>query len=180
MASVLEIVRGISQALSNTHDGALDENGDPIKIGLRRDEGCPILDKRVIDGFKVSLQGDILKVNYCCETMLKDVHRGDFEGETDNVVENIVSFLKKEYKKVTKENLGLTNVGEIDIMVQRLNNNRSQLNATKKYRVTGLGGEDVMTENEDSLSSEERLDKTFRDFLSQGRGEGDKAQNDER
>ena len=103
MASVLEIVRGISQALSNTHDGALDENGDPIKMGLKRDEGCPILDKRVIDGFRVSLQGDILKINYCCETMLRDVHRGDFEGETDNTVENIVSFLKKEYKKVTKE-----------------------------------------------------------------------------
>ena len=62
-------------------------------------------------------------------------------------------------------------------MVQRLNNNRSQLNATKKYKVAGLGDEDVMTENEDSLSSEERLDKTFRDFLSQGREEGDKVQN---
>ena len=57
MASVLEIVRGISQALSNTHDGALDENGDPIKIGLRREEGVPILDERVIDGFKVCLYG---------------------------------------------------------------------------------------------------------------------------
>ena len=180
MASVLEIVRGISQVLTKTYDGALDENGDPIKMGLKRDEGCPILDKRVIDGFRVSLQGDILKINYCCETMLRDVHRGDFEGETDNIVENIVSFLKKEYKKVTKENLGLTSIGEIDIIVQRLNNNRSQLNATKKYRVAGLGGEDVMTENEDSLSSEERLDKTFRDFLSQGRKEGDRPDNDKR
>ncbi len=180
MASVLEIVRGISQAISNTHDGALDENGDPIKIGLRREEGVPILDERVIDGFRVCLYGDILKINYCCETMLRDVHRGDFEGDTDQIVEDIASFIKKEYKKITKESLGLKSVGEIDIMVQRLNNNRSQLNATKKYEVAGLGEDGGMTENEDSLSSEERLDKTFRDFLSLGREEGDKADNDKR
>ena len=33
--SVLDIVRGISQAVANTHDGALDEEGNPVKIGLR-------------------------------------------------------------------------------------------------------------------------------------------------
>jgi len=38
MADVLEIVRGISQVMANTHDGALDENGEPIKIGLKKDE----------------------------------------------------------------------------------------------------------------------------------------------
>ena len=36
MASTLEIVRGISQALSNKHDGALDE--EAIKTGLKRRE----------------------------------------------------------------------------------------------------------------------------------------------
>ena len=36
MATALEIVRGISQVLANSYDGALDENGDPIKIGKRR------------------------------------------------------------------------------------------------------------------------------------------------
>ena len=45
MATVLEIVRGISQAMSNTHDGALDENGEPVKIGLRREEEVTINDK---------------------------------------------------------------------------------------------------------------------------------------
>ena len=31
MATALEIVRGISQVLANSYDGALDENGDPIQ-----------------------------------------------------------------------------------------------------------------------------------------------------
>ena len=30
MANTLEIVRGISQALANKHDGAIDEEGNPI------------------------------------------------------------------------------------------------------------------------------------------------------
>ena len=39
MATTLEIINGISQVLANTYDGALDESGEPVKIGLRREEG---------------------------------------------------------------------------------------------------------------------------------------------
>ena len=49
MADVLKIVRGISQVMANTYDGALDENGDPIAIGLKREEGIPLIDQRVQD-----------------------------------------------------------------------------------------------------------------------------------
>ena len=47
MATTLEIIDCISQVLSNTYDGALDESGEPIKIGLRREEGNPLTDHRV-------------------------------------------------------------------------------------------------------------------------------------
>ena len=47
---IIRIVRGISQVMANTHDGALDENGEPIKIGLKREEGVAITDKRVYGG----------------------------------------------------------------------------------------------------------------------------------
>ena len=56
--SVLDVVRGISQAVSNSHDGALDENGEPVKIGLRREEEVSIYDKRVMDGFSIRLFGE--------------------------------------------------------------------------------------------------------------------------
>ena len=48
MADVLEIVNGISQVMANTYDGAVDENGEPIKIGLKREEDVAITDKRVM------------------------------------------------------------------------------------------------------------------------------------
>ena len=47
MATILDIARGISQVVANTYDGALDEKGEPIKIGLKREEGDPINDSRV-------------------------------------------------------------------------------------------------------------------------------------
>jgi hypothetical protein len=42
----IDIIRGISQVAGNMFDGATDENGEPIKIGLKREEGNPMLDKR--------------------------------------------------------------------------------------------------------------------------------------
>ena len=62
MATTLEIIRGISQAAANAYDGARDENGDPISIGLKREEGDPITDSRIMDGFGVRLHGDLLKI----------------------------------------------------------------------------------------------------------------------
>ena len=33
----LDVIRGIAQAAANSYDGALDDKGEPIKIGLKRD-----------------------------------------------------------------------------------------------------------------------------------------------
>ena len=41
MATTLEIINGISQAISRGYDGAHDESGEPIEIGLRREDGDP-------------------------------------------------------------------------------------------------------------------------------------------
>ena len=57
MATTLEIIQGIAQAAANGYDGAHDErfvpDGETKKIGLSREEGCPIIDSRVIDGFGI-------------------------------------------------------------------------------------------------------------------------------
>ena len=60
---VVDIVKGISQAAGEAYDGALDDNGEPIKVGLKREEGNPNLDKRVIDGFGVKVSGKTLIVS---------------------------------------------------------------------------------------------------------------------
>ena len=81
MATTLEIINGISQVLANSYDGATDENGEPIKIGLKREEGHPLLDSRVMDGFKVSYYPDSICIHYHSEVKLKDVYSTTFEQD---------------------------------------------------------------------------------------------------
>ena len=93
-SNVLEIIQGIQQAASNAHDGALDENGEQLKVGLRREEGHPILDKRVMDGFGVCFLGNTLRIKYQGVITLKEFHKGDFEGDIEQRLQDISSFLK--------------------------------------------------------------------------------------
>ena len=101
MADVLEIVRGISQVMANTYDGALDENGDPIKVGLKREKEVAITDKRVMDGFRVQMSGDKLMIKYHGEVTMKEAKDKGFESELEQMMADISSFLKKEYKNIT-------------------------------------------------------------------------------
>ncbi|MBO66896.1 MAG: hypothetical protein CL398_01170 [Acidiferrobacteraceae bacterium] len=155
MASVTEIVRGISQAAANAYDGALDENGDPVKIGLRREEDVAITDRRVIDGFKVAFHGPTLCVKYHSEISLKEVHdKNNFETDIESRFGDIAKFLRKEYKSVTGNSLSLTAEGDSDILVQTISNTRSWVQAQKYYKIGGLNEvEDAKQESEEDLDS---------------------------
>ena len=96
MATVYEIVQGLSQAAANAYDGALDENGEPLKVGLQREEGRPLIDKRVMDGFGVKFYGNMMSINYMAEVQLKEVYATGFESEVEQHVADVSSFLKKE------------------------------------------------------------------------------------
>ena len=81
MATILDVVKTISQIVGEMgYDGAKTRAGEPVKIGLKREEGDPILDKRIMDGFGVKFNGDQLIVTYHSEILLKDIHRGDLES----------------------------------------------------------------------------------------------------
>jgi len=173
MADMLKIVRGISQAVANSHDGAIDENGDPVTIGLRREEGVPLIDKRVMDGFSVSFHGDQLCVHYHSEIMLKEVHDKKFESNIERIIEQVVSFIKKEYRKVTKESLSLKKEGEIDVQVQASSRVRSWVTAKCYYNVGSYGdGADRIGDPDPH-----KIDKTFKDFLSKGADDAKKPRN---
>ena len=80
MATVLEIIRGLSQAAANAYDGYDLEQ----EIGLKREEGHPVLDSRVIDGFRVRFSGKNLIVTYQSEMRLEELHpRNRFENEVE-------------------------------------------------------------------------------------------------
>jgi hypothetical protein len=165
MATVLEIVRGLSQAAANAYDGALDENGDLLQVGLKREEGSPILDKRVIDGFGVKFAADKLVVTYHSEVNLKEVHpRNQFENEIERKFGDIIKFLKKEYKKVTKNSITLSEVTDADVLVQSTSRVKSFVQATKQYKIGGL--EDVEPVRRNSEKDVDKpFEKRFKDFL---------------
>jgi len=178
MATTLEIVRGISQAVANSYDGAHDErlvDGEDLvkKIGLRREEGCPIMDSRVMDGFFVKMLGTDLYVYYHTEVTSKESHDAGLENELKGYLNNIVKFIKSEYKKVTGEALSLGEAGDIDIYKDFISRQRTSVMACQAFPIKG------MDESTGAVKepSEDRLDKSIKDFLSMGREQAKKPSN---
>ena len=144
MNKVQQIIQGIAAAMANSYDGATDENGDPIKIGLRREEGNPVIDSRVMDGFDCTIQGNLLVVKYNTEENLKGLrgihHMGleKYQNEIEQRMADIIKFVKKEAKKATGATLNLKLDGEIDILIQPMNKLRTMVSAVGMYTIGGM------------------------------------------
>jgi len=179
MATTLEIVRGISQAIANSYDGAHDErlvDGEDLvkKIGLRREEGCPIKDSRVMDGFWVKMHGTDLYVYYHTEVTSRESHSTSLENELQDYLNNIVKYLKSEYKKVTGETLSLGAGGDVDVYKDFISRQRVSIMACQMFPINGM---DDSTGAVKDPSDPDRLDKSVRDFLSMGREQAKKPSN---
>ena len=124
MATTLEIIRGISQAASNAYDGShhasYSPDGEVREAGLKREEGHPLLDSRVVDGFSVRFHGPLLCISYQSEIKLKEVYAQNLENEMSSMIDKIATFLKKEYKKITKNSLSLTAQDEVKVLVEHI------------------------------------------------------------
>jgi hypothetical protein len=105
----------------------------------------------------------LLNINYQSDIRLKDVYAGNIEKEVEDMIEKVASFIKKEYKKITKDTLSLTAEGEVDVMVQNSSSVRAWVTGNRSYKVGNLS--DVMPVGE---PSQERLEKSFKDFLALG------------
>ena len=173
MASILDVIKGLNQAAANAYDGyeTMDE-----KIGLTREEGHPIVDSRLIDGFRVRFAAQNMVVTYQGDVMMKEVHpRAQFENEIERKFGDIIKFLKKEYKKVTKESVSLTEVAPADILVQSTSRIRNWVEATKQYSIGGIDGVDVIGE-----PSQDRLEDNIKKFMEKASGKAPKPKNDKR
>jgi len=141
MPSVSEIINGISTVISTrTFDGALDDESNPVAIGLKREEDIEIRDMRVMDGFSVTFAGNHLKINYQSECTLKEVSDPKFENDLSQMLETISSYLKKEYRKQTKSTFSLTKKGDLKAIVQNLSRTRSWVQASQEYEIGGMDG----------------------------------------
>ena len=162
---VLDIIKGISQAAANAYDGAYDDKGDRLSTGLRREDGDLIIDKRLMDGFGVTMHGNILILKYQGEIHLKEVWQNNFEDEIAQRLQDIISYLKKEYKKVTKNSLTLTKKDkEPTILVQSLSKQRSWVEAHQKFKIGGIPEEPEL-----GHTVEERLSTAMKKWLGMGK-----------
>lgn len=145
---MLDIIQGLSQAAANAYDGAHDErfslDGQIHKVGLRREEGCPIMDKRVNDGFSVKFYGNKMCISYQSDIRLKEVYSGKFEQEMERMLNEVKKFLQKEYKAITGNSVTLTSVGEPKILVQSTSRVRSFVQAYRHYKISGVKEEPIM------------------------------------
>ena len=157
MATTLEIINGISQVLSNSYDGAFDDTGEPVKIGLRREEGNPLVDARIMDGFGANIAGERLHIKYHVELPLKEVHSNGFEGEMESMVEKVKSFIQKEYKKVTKSSLSLSDPSEVDVLVEYVSRIRCSVKVHKCYKIGSI-----------PIEPEKEIDPDFKKMVNLG------------
>lgn len=167
MATVYEIVQGLSQAAANAYDGAHNDDGELVEVGLRREEGDPILDKRVMDGFNVRFTGNMMCLTYQSEIQLKEVYAKGFENEINQRLADITSFLKKEYRKINGESVQLTLEGEVDISAESVSRHRSWVMARQHYKIGGIDKEQRIDEE-----SKDRLDSGWKSFLELGGWDG--------
>ena len=177
--SVLDVVRGLSQAAANSYDGAHMEgyspDGEVRTAGLQREEGDPLIDKRVIDGFGIKFMGPILCINYQTEVQLKEVYASGFETQMEQRLADIVKYLKKEYKNVTGNSVSLKKEGEVDVRVESASRVHSWATVYQMYKIGGIDEVTIIDE-----ASEDSLDAGWRKFLDQGDWKGKRPQNDTR
>lgn len=143
MATVMEIIQGLSQVAANSYDGATDEDGKRKQMGLKRDEEISIKDKRVIDGFTMKVHsGNKMCVAYTTEVLSRDLleSKGKYEDMLLQNVTDVVDFIKKEFKKVTGSSLSLNEIKETEPRIEVIQTSRvrTEVKVIVDYEIVGL------------------------------------------
>ena len=166
MANILDVVQTIQNIVSTKgYDGALDEEGKPVKMGLNREVDNTVLDSRLVDGFKVRFQGNNMILSYSSECSIKNVQNPKFEGMVGQKIADIVNFIKKEYKSAAGSSLSLKQEGETDILVQKMSNIRTWYQTTSIYNIGGLGAD----QNAPTVPPAQRLEENIKNWLKTSR-----------
>jgi len=174
-STTLEIIQGLAQAAANVYDGSHDErfsyDGEERSVGLKREEGCALMDKRVMDGFKVRFYGDCMILSYQSDVLLKEVYSGKFEQNIESMLNDIKKFLQKEYRAVTGKSVSLTAKSEPSILVQSTSRVRSFVEANQHFKI---GGTEAMPILDPSIDATRDITRKFLEQFSDKRPQNDK------
>ena len=132
----------MSQPAANDYYGAHDSrtsyDGEERRVGLQREIGCPIMDKRVMAGFSVKFYGNKMCINYQSDILLREVYAQDFESEIERRLNEVKNFLQKEYRAITGKSVTLSADGEVQVLVQSTSRVRSFVQAYQHYKISGI------------------------------------------
>ena len=164
----LQVLQDLSQAAGNLYDGAVDENGEPIKMGLKREE-LPDTNRKYIDAAKVRFAGDKIIVTYEAEIVLKQVYKNGingFQNEMDDMIQKVVEQLKKNYREVAGKSITLTpTTDEAKVDVEYVSRYRTLVHAVRPYKIAGLS--EVVAATGAEVNKREMAD-SYKKFLEQG------------
>ena len=80
----------------------------------------------------------MLYITYSVELPRKEYHERDFDLNLQQTVEDLASYLKKEYKKLTGNPIQLKKEGELDVDLEYISNIKVLVKATCPYKISGL------------------------------------------
>tara|TARA_R110001583_G_scaffold53210_25_gene164441 strand:- start:110 stop:664 length:555 start_codon:yes stop_codon:yes gene_type:complete len=175
----LEIIRDLSRAAGDMYDGAVNDKGEPLKMGLKRDDLLST-NRKYIDGGKFRFAGNKIIVSYEAQTRLKDIYKdgiNGFQNEVDQMIQNLVNQLKKNYKSIANKSITLTPEGDgAKVDVAYVSRTRTIVTAMRAYEIGGLS--EVVAATGAEVNKHEMSD-AYRKFLEQG-GFGERPKNDTR
>lgn len=157
--SVYEIVQAINQIAA---DAGQDHAYGGRKTGvLQREEGDLIKDSRVMDGFGVKINGKNLILTYHTEVNIKKSHEDKFEEEIEDYINQLVTFIKKEFKSDTGSTLTLKEQEDsFKAVMQQTSNVRTFVQAQKVYEIGQM--KDMPEFNEEADEREQKMNKIDR------------------
>ena len=105
-----------------------------------------------------------MNLNYHREVRNKEVMDDKLREEVETVIEEVASFLKKEYKKITGDTLNLKKLpGAVIGNVQTASRVRSWVEAQCSYEIQAVDKEDLPD------TSKRDVDSAIRSFLEMGK-----------
>lgn len=171
--TVYEVVRGISQAIANKHHGALNDKGELQEIGLKREDQS-IVDQKVMDGFGVSMHGNLLILKYNSHEPLANLKEKRFEKEVERRLEEIKRFIQKEFEKHTGSALRLKEAGEIKVLVETSNRVKAMVKAMMPYEVLNFKESVDVVGSKTSTDKLSEMDDYYKKLQPKGRPKNDK------
>ena len=148
MAKIYDLAVAISNIM-----GQKGYDGSGAEIGLKREQGDPIIDSRVMDGFSARINGSQLIINYHSMMTAADFHSKKdpalaLKQNLKDTFDNIEKFLKTEVGKLNVGKLRLKQIGEDDALIQYLNRNRYNCVAKRVYDILGVDAEAPKSEKQ--------------------------------